>query len=166
MTDLDFRKVACMVSSYSFVGMRVAQDMPSMNPTDFHRLLDIANDAHAHGRTLVINGRGATNPCPERTDTAPQYNVRRLYEDFPDHIKDVVRPLANANLRCGQSMQQALENAILEVLPRFHDYCDQRFEQEVQERPEEVVRMLLISPVRNRRAASQPSNLSREGAHD
>ena len=118
MTDLEMRKVAWMVSENFHQGMRIVQGMLNTNITEFSRLLEIANDAHGRGRTLVINGRGATKPCPERNDTV-NYNVRAMFEDLPEHIRAAVRPLANANLRHGQSIQQAMENACNEILHLF-----------------------------------------------
>ena len=137
VTDLEMRKVAWMVSENFHQGMRIVQGMLNTNITEFSRLLEIANDAHGRGRTLVINGRGATNPCPERNDTV-NYNVRALFEDLPEHIRAAVRPLANANLRHGQSMQQAMENACDEILHLFPEWVQEELQEEFLRNPERM----------------------------
>ena len=137
VTDLEMRKVAWMVSENFHQGMGIVQGMLNTNITEFSRLLGIAIYAHGRGRTLVHNGRGATNPCPERNDTV-NYNVRALFEDLPEHIRAAVRPLANANLRHGQSMQQALENACNEILYLFPEYVTENLQQQFLRNPERV----------------------------
>ena len=137
VTDLEMRKVAAMVSEHFCDGMRIVQGMLNTNIAEFSRLLGIAISAHCSGRTLVINGRGATNPCPERDDTI-NYNVRALFEDLPDYIRAAVRPLANANLRHGQSMHQAMENACDEILHLFPEYVNGQLQEEFLRNPERV----------------------------
>ena len=78
-------------------------------------------------------------------ESPPEENAvpfaRAMYESLPEHIKNAIRPVAETNLRNGQRMEQALENAMEEVLThQFPDYVEQRFEQEVRDRPEAVAR--------------------------
>ena len=77
---------------------------------------------------------------PPEENVVPLH-VRIMYESLPEHIKNAIRPVAETNLRNGQRMEQALANAMEEVLThQFPDYVEQRFEQEVRDRPEAVAR--------------------------
>ena len=77
---------------------------------------------------------------PPEENVVPLH-VQAMYESLPEHIKNAIRPVAETNLRNGQRMEQALANAMEEVLThQFPDYVEQRFEQEVRDRPEAVAR--------------------------
>ena len=65
-----------------------------------------------------------------------------MYEDLPDYIKDAVRTLANANLRSGQPMQQALENACEEILQLYPEWVTGRLQHECNVNPENVERAI------------------------
>ena len=87
------------------------------------------------GERMILVGES-----PPEENVVPLH-VRVMYESLPEHIKNAIRPVAETNLRNGQRMEQALENAMEEVLThQFPDYVEQRFEQEVRDRPEAVAR--------------------------
>ena len=87
------------------------------------------------GERMILVGES-----PPEENVVPLH-VRAMYESLPEHIKNAIRPVAETNLRNGQRMEQALANAMEEVLThQFPDYVEQRFEQEVRDRPEAVAR--------------------------
>ena len=70
----------------------------------------------------------AAHAAVGETTEEPQFNAMAIFESLPPQIQGEVRQLAQNLHQQGQSMQRALENAILETLQQYPEYVSVRLD--------------------------------------